>query len=260
LANRPGYLKVSAKTIAIIQARLGSTRLPRKVLEILGDRTLLAWVVERTRRAKGLDAVVVATTQLPTDDPIVRACEQLAVDCFRGSEDDVLARYVAAAKRFDADAVVRINADNPFIAPEYISELIASATAADDYLGYETREGRPAMLTPVSFFAEWITSDCLRRAADQISDVSQREHVSLGIYTDPDRYAVRFLPMPDFVESSTLRLTLDYPEDLELLREIVAASAGSLPTASAKAIVELVREREDWATRMQQINRKSPKA
>ena len=115
------------RVVAIIQARMGSTRLPGKVLKDLGGETVLARVVKRTRRATLLDEVVVATSVLPADDAIVRECEALKVACFRGDELDVLDRYYRAAQKFAADAIVRITSDCPLIDPELIDATIRSS-------------------------------------------------------------------------------------------------------------------------------------
>src|SRR5271157_1204223 len=106
------------RVVAIIQARMGSTRLPGKVLKDLGGETVLARVVKRTRRATLLDEVVVATSVLSQDDPIAEECETLQVACFRGDELDVLDRYYRAAQKFAAETIVRITSDCPLIDPE----------------------------------------------------------------------------------------------------------------------------------------------
>src|ERR1700685_1207322 len=101
------------KVVAIIQARMGSTRLPGKVLKDLAGQTVLARVVNRTRRATLLDEVVIATTLEPADDVIVDECVRVQVPCFRGDETDVLDRYYRAAQKFSADAIVRITSVCP---------------------------------------------------------------------------------------------------------------------------------------------------
>ena len=114
------------KTVVIIQARMGSTRLPGKVLMNIAGRSMLTWVVSRTRRATTIDEVVVATTDSQADDAIVAECAVLGVPVFRGSEDDVLDRYHRTAEAFDADTVVRITSDCPLIDPEVIDRVVAA--------------------------------------------------------------------------------------------------------------------------------------
>ena len=124
------------RTIAIIQARMGSTRLPGKVLMDLAGAPLLARVVNRARRATRLDDVVVATTVEPRDTPIAQLCEARGWPCFRGSEADVLDRYYQAAKAFHADVVVRVTSDCPLIDPEVLDHLVEEFLDRQSTLDY----------------------------------------------------------------------------------------------------------------------------
>jgi len=112
------------KVVAIIQARMRSTRLPGKVLTDIAGETALARVIERLRRSSSLDLLVVATSTLAENDAIARECQSADVECFRGSEADVLDRYFLAAREYEADAIVRITADCPLIDPELVDDLV----------------------------------------------------------------------------------------------------------------------------------------
>jgi spore coat polysaccharide biosynthesis protein SpsF len=247
------------RTVAIVQARVGSSRLPRKVLEPIAGMPVLGWVVRRVRRARQLDDVIVATTECDADEEIVALCKQLGVGCFRGSENDVLDRFVQAARWAEASHVVRINADNPLVDPQYVDGLLAEA-GAWDYISYETSDRRPVMLTALSFFSELVTCECLERADREILDIRLREHVTLGVYRAPDRFRVRFLGIPSFAEDQRLRLTLDTLDDLNLLREIVGGLGDDPQGASAESIVEQVSRRLDWLARMEELNRQNRKS
>ena len=109
---------------AIIQARMGSTRLPGKILKTVNGKTLLEYQIERVRRAKLIDEIIIATTTKESDDPIVQLCQQLSISYYRGSEDDVLSRYYEAATNNNVDVVVRLTSDCPIIDPEIIDETI----------------------------------------------------------------------------------------------------------------------------------------
>src|SRR5436309_12574495 len=112
------------RTLAIIQARTSSTRLPGKVMMKIGGRPLLMYLVERISRARTLDAIIVATTTNPRDNVIIEECERRGIPNFRGSETDVLSRYVSAARACKADIIVRVTADNPFTDPDSIDRVV----------------------------------------------------------------------------------------------------------------------------------------
>ena len=114
------------RVVAIIQARMGSTRLPGKVMMDLAGEPMLARVVDRTRRAESLDDTVVATTTEPADEVIVGLCDRRGYPCFEGSSDDVLDRYYQAALKYEADAVVRVTSDNPLVDPAVIDDVVGA--------------------------------------------------------------------------------------------------------------------------------------
>ena len=193
---------------------MGSTRLPGKVLKDLGGETVLARVVNRTRRATLLNEVVVATSVLPADDAIVQECELLNVACFRGDEADVLDRYYRAAQEFAADAVVRITADCPLIDPELIDATIRSGL--DQKADYATNS---LVLTyPRGLDVEMFTADALERAWSAASEEYQRIHVTPYLYENPKLFKV--ISIDDQTDHSQYRWTLDTAEDLEMIRAV----------------------------------------
>lgn len=202
------------RIVAIIQARMGSTRLPGKVLKDLGGQTVLARVVNRVRRATLLDEVVVATSVLPADDAITRECEVLRVACFRGDEADVLDRYYRAAREFAADTIVRITADCPLIDPELIDVTIRAALDGKaDYASNALSRTYPRGLD-----VEVFTADALARAWSSAKEEYQRTHVTPYLYQHPESFKV--LSITGEVDCSQYRWTLDTAEDLELLRAV----------------------------------------
>lgn len=221
----------------------------------------MEWAVSRSRRATKIDEVVVATSNAERDDAIEECCASLEVRCFRGSERDVLGRFVAAAEHFDAGWVVRINADNPFIDPAYLDRLLVEAVRGQhDYVSYSLGSGKPVMLAPVGFFAEVISRPCLTRAQDLIADVSEREHVTLGIYRRPGTFKVQFLGLPSLFDRPCLRFTLDTFKDLGLFRDIVSVLGEHALEAAAEEFVRLIEERKDWQDVMSAENARNPKA
>ena len=209
------------RIVAIIQARMGSTRLPGKVLKDLAGETVLARVARRTRRAKLLDEVVVATTTEPNDDVIVRESERLRVAYFRGDEADVLDRYYCAAREFTADAIVRITSDCPLIDPELID------TTIDAFLKEKADYATNALIItyPRGLDVEVFTTPALAHTWDAANEAYQRTHVTPFMYENPARFKI--VSLTSEKDYSMYRWTLDTEEDLELLREIYRRFAGS---------------------------------
>jgi spore coat polysaccharide biosynthesis protein SpsF len=204
------------RVVAIIQARMSSTRLPGKVLKDLGGETVLSRVVHRTRRARLLDEVVVATSILPADDDIVQECERLKAACFRGDEADVLDRYYRAAQQYAADAVVRITADCPLIDPELIDDAIRALF--DENADYATNS---LVLTyPRGLDVEVFTVRSLEHAWREAKESYERVHVTPYFYEVGGRFRIASLTAE--ADYSQHRWTLDTAEDFELIQTIYA--------------------------------------
>jgi spore coat polysaccharide biosynthesis protein SpsF len=202
------------KTVGIIQARTGSTRLPRKVLMDLGGETVLARVVHRLSRSRMVSQLIVATTESPGDDAIVRECQRLSVSCFRGSEHDVLDRYYQAARAAGAESVLRITADCPLIDAELVDDTVRTVVEQQaDYASNVFPRTYPRGLD-----AEVFTMVALDRAWRQASEPHQREHVTPYFYEHPETF--KLASTRGESDYSAYRWTLDTTEDLELLRNI----------------------------------------
>jgi spore coat polysaccharide biosynthesis protein SpsF len=202
------------RVVAIIQARTGSTRLPRKVLKKIGGVTMLNRVVSRVRRASLVNEVIVATTTEPEDAAIVAECERMAAPVFRGSETDVLDRYYQAATNSSAEAVVRITSDCPLIDPMLIDGLIrAFSDASSDYASNVLTHTYPRGLD-----AEIMSMESLRRAWHEATEHYQRVHVTPYIYQRPDLF--KLLSLSADADYSDHRWTVDTAEDLDLVRLI----------------------------------------
>jgi spore coat polysaccharide biosynthesis protein SpsF len=204
------------KITAIIQARMGSTRLPGKVLMDLSGESVLGRVVRRLRRATLIDCIVVATTNRPTDDVIARECSGLQVACFRGSETDVLDRYRQVARWFGAVAIVRITSDCPLIDADLVEETIqAFLSQPADYASNALERTYPRGLD-----AEVFTIAALERTWRDAREAYEREHVTPYIYEHPELF--RLVSVRGQHDHSKHRWTLDTPEDLHLIRAIYA--------------------------------------
>jgi spore coat polysaccharide biosynthesis protein SpsF len=202
------------KIAAIIQARMGSTRLPGKVLMDLGGETVLARVVRRLQRSTLIDEIVVATTHSVADRAIVRECHRLSVAVFCGDENDVLDRYYRAAQSIGAEGIVRITSDCPLIDPEVTDNTVRLFLERQpDYASNALQRTYPRGLD-----TEVMTRDALECAWREARLSYQRAHVTPYIYENPDRFCI--LPVTNETDYSSHRWTLDTPEDLVLLRAI----------------------------------------
>lgn len=216
----------TTRTVAVIQARMGSTRLPGKVLERIGDRSLLAWTVGGVRAIPNVAEVVVATTTESGDDPLAEAARGLGVHVHRGPVHDVLTRFYDAASPFEPDLVVRQTADNPFpdpsIAAAQVEALVANSL---DYMGIAG--------WPIGIAAEVCRTSALAEACSEATTPADREHVMPYLYSHPERFRIGSLPRPSPLAegSERWRYTVDTPADLELARELAARLGHGPPVA-----------------------------
>jgi spore coat polysaccharide biosynthesis protein SpsF len=199
---------------------MASSRLPGKVLQDIGGEPMLVRVVERVRRARTVDAVAVATTDDPSDDPIAALCEARGYPLVRGSQFDVLDRYYRAAQQMDAGVIVRVTADCPVIDPDVI-DLTVSAFFENGVDFAATRLPPPWKRTyPIGLDVEVVSFAGLERAWQEAGEKYQREHVMPYFYDQDGRFNILVIDTdPDY---GSLRWTVDTPEDLELLRRIYA--------------------------------------
>ena len=206
--------------VAIIQARMGSSRLPGKVLLDLEGETVLARVVRRLQRSRRISRIVVATTTAPGDEAITSECENLQVSCFRGSEQDVLDRYYQAAQANAADAVVRVTSDCPLIDPDLVDETVE--VFRDQHADYASNASPRTY--PRGLDTEVFTFDALDRAWREACEPHQREHVTPYFYEHPQIF--KLASLSGAADYSRYRWTLDTREDMELLRAIYSSFDG----------------------------------
>jgi spore coat polysaccharide biosynthesis protein SpsF len=197
---------------------MSSTRLPGKVLKDIGGKTMLEWVTTRVRRASFITQVVVATTTGPNDDALVEECRRLDVACHRGSELDVLDRYYHAAREHEADVVVRVTSDCPFIDPREVERVIESFRAACP--SYASNSIAPGYLRGLD--TEVMTMESLARAWREARHAYHRVHVTPYIYQNPHLFRVLASPMPFDGDLSGHRWTVDTQEDLDMVRALSA--------------------------------------
>jgi spore coat polysaccharide biosynthesis protein SpsF len=238
------------KVVAIIQARMGSTRLPGKVLRDIAGETMLARVVRRVQLARMPDAVVVATTLAPSDDAIVAECVRLGVPAFRGSEQDVLDRYWQATCTHQADVIVRITADCPLIDPRLVDYVVAAFLEGQpDYASNVLERTYPRGLD-----AEVMTLATLERAWREAEQTYQRAHVTPYIYQNPDRF--RLLSVRADADYSAYRWTVDTPEDLAFVQAVYARLRDK-PAAPWTVVLTLLTGEPDLAEMNRDIQQKA---
>lgn len=204
--------------IGIIQARMGSSRLPGKVLMDLEGEPVIARTYDRAARAKMLDRVLIATSTMEEDNPIAEFCERHSVPCYRGHGTDVLDRMYHAAKDNNAQIVVRITGDCPLIDPDVIDRCVQVFLQAQPPVDFVANRLPGHRTYPVGLDTEVCSFDALARAWSKADRAYQREHVMPFIYETPGRF--RILCVDAHADYSHLRWTLDTEEDLILLREV----------------------------------------
>lgn len=238
------------KTLIIVQARMTSTRLPGKVLLPLAGEPMLTRLIERLRRVRRVDGIVVATTTNTSDDPIAALCALLGVPCHRGSEHDVLSRYADAARLYGADVVVRITSDCPLIDPALIDQTIA----AYDEGGSDYVSNMLPPTWPYGMAVEVFSAAALAQAHAEATQAAEREHVTPFLYWHPERYRLRNVASP--VDLSHHRWTVDTPEDYALVSRLFDHLMPNRPNFTQADVLALLDAHPDWIAINQHIQQK----
>jgi spore coat polysaccharide biosynthesis protein SpsF len=229
------------KYLVTIEARMRSSRLPGKVLKPILGRPMLALMVERLQHARTIDGIVVATTENPSDDPIAKLADELGVGCFRGSEEDVLARVLGAARHYRADVIVETTGDCPLNDPAIIDKVVSDYRIGGADFVSNTLE----YSTPIGTDVRVFSTDSLAEI-DRISqDPADREHVSLHYWEHPEKYRLRNVKTELPPGATDLRLTVDTPEDFELVRRVFEELYPVKPIFSLADILDLFQRRPE---------------
>lgn len=207
---------MSKKTIAIIQARMGSTRLPGKVMKDLLGKTVLAHDIERVKQAKTIDDIVVATTVADIDDCIAEEALRCGAKIFRGSEEDVLSRYYFAATENEADIIVRITSDCPLIDPKIVDDIVAFFKQNEYDIVTNAGNDLSQRTYPRGLDTEVFSYETLQETHNNAKENYQREHVTPYIYEN----AKRIYYYKNNVDYSHYRWTLDTEEDWQLIKKL----------------------------------------
>lgn len=240
----------TCRIVATIEARMTSSRLPGKVLmEVAPGLSVLELLVRRLQRAQTLDAVCIATTTNATDDDLEALADRLGVACFRGSEDDVLARVLGAARSTRADVIVETTGDCPLLDPGLVDACVSTFFATDaHYCANNRQEGLPRGLDVQVF-----TTDVLDEVNRKTDDAADHEHVSLYIYEHPEEYRLASIPAIGILHRPHFRWTVDTADDLEVIRALVAAVG---PEGSAAAAARWLDDHPEVAARNSHVVQK----
>ena len=235
------------RVAAIIQARMGSARLPGKVLLPLGGKPVLWHVVQRLRQARTVNTVTIATSTLSQDDAIAQAATAWDIPCYRGSEQDVLDRYYQAAKEAGAEVIVRLPADKPLLDPQVVDEVVTEHVRMHvDYTSNMSASFPKDMIIPFGLEVETVSFSSLERAWREAKAPSEREHVLPYIYQHPNIFKIHRVLKPIKPFTPLPRLCLDTPEDYRVLRQIYDALwTEGQPPLNISAVFSYLRQHPD---------------
>lgn len=201
------------KVIAIVQARMGSTRLKGKVLELVEGKTIIEHIVDRVKESKYVHEVVVATPVNEVNSELINFLSKKRINVYVGSENDVLTRFISTATFYGADLVVRITGDNPLTCIESIDNLLKCHI--EQRADYSTIEG-----LPIGMGSEVVNLSTLLQISKMSLEEYHKEHVTLFLKENPDIFKLNFLKISEDLRYPELRLTVDTIEDLRVIREI----------------------------------------
>ena len=235
--------------VCIIQARTTSSRLPNKVLLSLpygSDKTVLEQVINRVNKSEFINKIIIATTVNKTDNPIEELCENLKITCYRGSEDNVLARYYEAAKENEADMIIRVTSDCPCIDSKVIDNLITKhLEEKNDYTSNSLERTFPHGLD-----CEIFSFKLLEEAYNNAKEKFEKEHVTPYIYkTNKDKFKIGSLILKDSRDYEKIRITLDTEEDYTLLCTVYDYLYEEDYTFNCTDIIKLF-EKKPWLLRI----------
>ena len=231
----------------IIQARMGSTRLPGKILKpFYGGKTLLETLLENLHKVNGVK-VIVATSVNENNDQLESFLRERNELVYRGSENDVLDRFIKAAEENNVEGIVRICSDNPFMDWHGVAKLVEKAKTSDaDYIGFRINE-KPSILTHFGFWGEYVTLNALKRVYSTTDlGTPAQEHVTFHVYKHPEEYNCKWIAGPDFLEGrDDIRLTIDTPDDLQNALKVYSDLKSKDDNFTLKDVVEYLDAHEE---------------
>lgn len=235
------------KVVAIIVARMDSSRLPGKALEDIEGKPMIARIVERVGRASSVDQIMIATTTLPSDDALQDFADKEGLACFRGSENDVLSRVLEAAKASQGDIILDLMGDNPLIHPDMVDEIVSFYRANSyDFVSNVTVEFPHAPKSmpkfPVGLRVQAMSVTCLENCDRLAQSPEHREHVTKFIFDNPKNFAVGYYPAEGKwakLHRPELTFAVNFRENLEMIRKIYQIAGKEKNDLSMDGIIEI---------------------
>ena len=236
----------------IIQARVGSSRLPNKILlPFYKGKCILELLIEKLRQIEDTN-IVVATSINPNNDVIETCLDKYNIPIYRGSENDVLQRFIDASASVGAERIVRICSDNPFLELASIKNLInIASTSNSDYISYKV-DGTPSIKTHYGFWCEYVTRDALLRIKNRTEENLYHEHVTNYIYTHPELFNISWIEVSDQLKDyPNIRLTVDTAQDFEDAKIVYENLCSTNPFPTIEEIIDYLNEHKNLYTLMQ---------
>ncbi|MFJ8234649.1 cytidylyltransferase domain-containing protein [Ureibacillus sp. NPDC094379] len=230
------------KVAAIIQARMGSTRLPGKILKNINGKTLLEYQLERVKRTKNIDQIIVATTIKENEQPIIELCEKIGIDYYRGSEDDVLSRYYETAKHYHVDVIVRLTSDCPLIDPKVIDKVVHCYLHNHSTFNYVSNTLERTY--PRGLDTEVFSFEALTKAYHEAVLPRDREHVTAYFYSNPSLF--KLLNVRNDQNFERYRWTVDTEEDFKLIKLIIRELYKFNELFSLEDVIKLLKIHPEW--------------
>ncbi len=241
------------RIVATIEARMTSSRLPGKVLLPVGGIPVLEMMIERLKRSHYLDVICVATTINTNDDPVEALARRLGVECFRGSESDVLGRVLGAAQSVGGDIIVEAMADSPFVDPELVDRGIEEFFTHDvDYAANCIKD-----TYAVGFEVQVFPTRVLAEVASLTSDIIDRTHVTYYIYNHPEKYRTYNWEAPADLCEPKFRMTLDEATDYKAITSVASALLPNNPRFTVRDVTEYLRAHPEVVAINNNVRQKS---
>lgn len=237
----------------IVQARTGSTRLPNKIIRpFFNGNSILELLIEKLKQVDDTQ-IIIATSENRNCDPIEDIATKSNVLCYRGSENDVLHRFIMASQEFNADKIIRICSDNPFLELKSLIELVNTAQSdlGHDYISFNIG-GSPSIKTHYGFWGEYTTLSTLKKVELITNEKLYHEHVTNFIYSNPDRFSIKWLDVnPKIMSHNYIRLTIDTMEDFNTVKEIYHLICDDKKYPTIEDVIDFIDRHPEYKERMQ---------